>query len=481
MDNYIKIGKRYKALNVFCMLCLIFAMIAVGLVSIKLWIKVLLVVLLIILFFIALQLVNYGIRKFLVKECNPEKYYAVSRIVHGDTILFEDIAAMVDLGDFNRALSELEIMMKTQKGNKIFKIQTLLLKIECLFSTGQYEECLKEISAFRAKIQSLKINQKFVKANLNLCNYFESFINKDYKKCIAYLDTFDIDRLKRNYNGKHTFEYYYALTYYYSGDMEKAKAYFERLKDVNDTFYYSIKAKQYLESINEDRFLELNFDEIPKYERQEFDLKAKKKADRKMYIKAVVALVFAVVIIVGAFFFVKENTEYKGTPQEIIMSAMGFDADIKAILPIENENAVLCVFQDKNDRDYLFIAYFEKSEQDVYEYGTQYEFLAGSDGVYNSVKTFNNIENVEDLAEALHKDEPFVESFDDNEYYFKSGKKDICVTYKVARNEADIPDGVNAQSFIYTAYNGTEKTYYIYISSVEKEKSTGYESGIADF
>ena len=65
---------------------------------------------------------------------------------------------------------------------------------------------------------------------------------------------------------------------------------------------------------------------------------------------------------------------------------MEIEADIKAILPVENESASLCVFQNKKDLDYLYVAYLESYENGLYSYGIAYDFLAGEDGVLFSFR-----------------------------------------------------------------------------------------------
>ena len=173
----------------------------------------------------------------------------------------------------------------------------------------------------------------------------------------------------------------------------------------------------------------------------------------------------------------------KGTAEEVISSSMGFDTDVKAILPVENEEAALCVFQNKEDCDYLYVAYLESYENGFYSFGIDYDFLAGEDGVYSLLDAYDKNKNgetlsVEDFADSLHKDEPFKESFDDYEYYFCSGKKDINVIFKIVRSESEIPKNAKAESFVYTMENGNEKTYYIYVVDIEKENSIGYSAGV---
>ena len=159
---------------------------------------------------------------------------------------------------------------------------------------------------------------------------------------------------------------------------------------------------------------------------------------------------------------------------------MDFDVDVKAILPIENEDAALCVFQDKEDFDYLYVAYLESYENGLYSFGLEYSFLGGKDGVQSFLGVYDNENDfsAEDLANALHKDEPFTDSFDQHDYYFSSGKKDITVVYRISRYKPQVPKVDNAKEFVYTMYSGKEKTYYIYVLKVVKENKFGYSAGI---
>ena len=216
------------------------------------------------------------------------------------------------------------------------------------------------------------------------------------------------------------------------------------------------------------------------FESAPVDLEAKKKADKKMWLKVLLAVLFLIVIVVGAYFFVSADANKKGTPEQVVSYAMDFDADVKAILLVENEDAALCVFQNKDDLDYLYVAYLESYENGEYSFGSEYSFLGGEDGVVSLFDAYNKNEDVsvEEVADALHKNEPFTNSFDDYEYFFGSGKRDITVVYKIARSEEQIPSNVNFEEFVYTMENGKEKTYYIYVSNVEKENKIGYSAGI---
>ncbi|MDE6413715.1 MAG: hypothetical protein K2K42_07510 [Eubacterium sp.] len=334
----------------------------------------------------------------------------------------DTMAAMEALGDFNRAADHFKAAFKAEKKSKKLMYGEHFAYIECLFSAGEYEACIKEIADFRMKVHSTELSEKMNKHNLKVCDYFESFINKDYEKCILILDSFRIDELKYPEIVKCTMNYFYAISYYYGGNIEKAKEHFEKIKDINDSLYYSKKAREYLENINEEKFLELNFDDIPKLESAPVDLEAKKKADRKMYIKALISVLLLIVIVVGAYLFVSAEVNKKGTAEEVISSSSSYDVEVKAILPIENEDAALCVFQDKEDLDYLYVAYLESYENGLYSYGTEYDFLAGSDGVYSLLDAYDKNEkiSVEEVADALHKSEPFTESFDDYEYYYRN-------------------------------------------------------------
>ncbi|MDE5604355.1 MAG: hypothetical protein K2I73_02090 [Eubacterium sp.] len=479
MEHYIKLGKRYKRLNALCAVIAGVAIVVVLLHSIKLWLKILLSLIILFISVNIIVFIGKQLRNILFEECNPEKFYCVSKVVYNGAVAFDMILAMEALGDFNRAADHFKAAFKTEKKSKKLMYGEHFAYIECLFSAGEYEACIKEITDFRMKVHSTEVSEKMNKHNLKVCDYFESFINKDYEKCILILDSFRIDELKYPEIVKCTMNYFYAISYYYGGNIEKAKEHFEKIKDINDSLYYTKKAREYLANINEDKFLELSFDDIPKYESNPIDLEAKKKADRKMYVKALISLLLLIVVMVGAYFLVSADEHRKGTAEEIISYSMDFDVDVKAILPIENEDAALCVFQDKDDFDYLYVAYLESYENDLYSYGIDYSFLAGEDGVQSFLDIYDNEDDfsAEDLAKALHKDEPFTDSFDRHDYYFGSGEKDITVVYRISRYKPQVPKVDNAKEFVYTMYNGKEKTYYIYVLNVEKENQFGYSAG----
>ena len=96
------------------------------------------------------------------------------------------------------------------------------------------------------------------------------------------------------------------------------------------------------------------------------------------------ALAFIAVLFVSVYFLISMDGNKKGTAEEVISYSMEIEADIKAILPVENESASLCVFQNKKDLDYLYVAYLESYENGLYSYGIAYDFLAGEDGVYRN-------------------------------------------------------------------------------------------------
>lgn len=483
MDNYIELGKRYKRLNTLCLLIIAFAIIALLSLSIKLWLKIVFVLVILFAGFRIIAFVNSIVSKILYKECNPEKYYCVSKVIY-NTITFDAMLAVFALGDFNRAAEYFKLEINKYKKTNISKLNTHFKYAESLFFAGDYENCIKVSVDFQNQMSFEKYKKAYA-SHCNLCTFFESFINKDYDACLSALDTLKIDTIKYNNLFKCKIDYYYAITYYYSGNTEKAKTYFEKIKDINDSLYYSKKAREYLENINKDKFLDMNFEDIPKYEKAALGAEADMEANSKQNKKAKLALlvIFVCVIIAALSLNTLLKTEY-GTAEEVISSSMEFEADVKAMLQIENENASLCVFQNKEDLDYLYVAYLESYENGLYSFGIDYDFLAGADGVYSSFSdAYNQKQNgeafsAEKFAQALHKDEPFKETFDDYKYFFKSGKKDITVVFKIVRDKEQILGGVHAESFSYTMENGNEKTYYIYVVDVKKENSAGYSTGI---
>lgn len=483
MDNYIKLGKRYKAIRrISAVLAVAFVLLDV-LLPVKLWIKILLAVLIIIAFFFSSFRIDGLESNFLYTECNPVKYDCVCRIDHKRVAVLNDFAATAALGDFNRALALLQEKAGMSAGNKFYKENVKLIYAECLFSSGNYDECLRVLTEYQHQFTDKDLKNNVYIINHNLYSFFGYYIKKEYDTCVSILNTLNSDEMKYNNLFKCKIDYYYAITYYYSGNAEKAKAYFEKIKDINDSLYYSKKAREYLENINKDKILDMNFEEIPAYEGKPVDIEAGKKEDKKMLIKAVFFVLLILALIVGSYFLISANENKKGTAEEVISSSMEFEADVKAMLPIEKENASLCVFQNKEDLDYLYIAYLESYENGLYSFGIDYDFLAGADGVQSLLSLYDENENsgdleIEDVADALHKDEPFKEAFDDYKYFFKSGKKDITVVFKIVRDKEQIPGGVNAESFSYTMENGNEKTYYIYVDDVIKENSAGYSAGI---
>ncbi len=485
MDNYIKLGKRYKAIRrISAVLAVVFVLLDI-LLPVKLWIKILLAVLIIIVFFFVSFRIDGLESNFLYTECNPVKYDCVCRIDHKSVAVLNDFAATAALGDFNRALALLQEKADMSAGNKFYKENVKLIYAECLFSSGNYDECLRVLMEYQHQFTDKDLKNNVYIINHNLYSFFGYYIKKEYDTCVSTLNTLNSDELKYNNLFKCKIDYYYAITYYYSGNTEKAKTYFEKIKDINDSLYYSKKAREYLENINKDKFLDMNFEEIPKYEKAALGAEADMEANSKQNKKAKLALlvIFVCVIIAALSLNTLLKTEY-GTAEEVISSSMEFEADVKAMLPIENENASLCVFQNKEDLDYLYVAYLESYENGLYSYGINYDFLAGADGVYSSFSdAYNQKQNgeafsAEKFAQALHKDEPFKETFDDYKYFFKSGKKDITVVFKIVRDKEQIPGGVHAESFSYTMENGNEKTYYIYVDDVIKENSAGYSAGI---
>ena len=482
--SLLKLGKKYKSIRMLLAVLLVIFIISVLLLPIKLLFKALLIAVFLIAFlFIKLQIESRK-SNILYQECNPEKYYCVNQIYHNGFVSFDDMMAMSALGDFNRAAAffKAEISMPKNK-TKYYKENLKLSYAECLFSAGAYDESLKVSTDFQNQFSDEDLKNNIYLMNHNLYSFFGNFIKKDYDACIVILDTLKSSELKYHNLFKCKVNYYYAITYYYSNHIEKAKEYFEKIKEINDSLYYSKKARIYLDNINKDKHLELSFDEIPGYESAPVDVEEKKKENRKVYIKALLALAFIAVLFVSVYFLISMDGNKKGTAEEVISYSMEIEADIKAILPVENESASLCVFQNKKDLDYLYVAYLESYENGLYSYGIAYDFLAGEDGVYSLLDAYDKNKSsealfVEDFAASLHKDEPFKESFDDYEYFFSSGKKGINVVFKIARNKQQIPNDVHAESFVYTMENGKEKTYYIYVVDIEKENSIGYSTGI---
>lgn len=480
MEQYIKLGKRYKRVNISCLMITVFAVVAVWLFPIDLWLKILLsfIIPLAGLYIIACS--NSIVKKVLHKECNPEKFYCISRVANNNAVVtFESMNAMFALGDFNRAAEYFKAEMQRYKKTNINKLNAHFKYAESLFFAGDYENCIQVSADFQNQLCSDRFKKVYAYPQ-KLCAFFESFIKKEYDSCIAVLDTLQIDTAKLNNLFKSKVNYYYAITYYYSGDTEKAKAYFEKIKDINENLYYTRKARLYLEHINEDKFLKMNFEEIPKYENAESDAEINAKASTKQKKQskfALVGLVICTIVLVTSLS--SQLTTKQGTAEAVISASMGFDVEIKAILPVENENAALCVFQNKENRNYLHISYLESYENGLYSYGKDYSFLAGKDGVQSFLDVYDNEDDfsAEDLAKALHKDEPFTDSFDRHDYYFGSGKKDITVVYRISRYKPQVPKVDNAKEFVYTMYSGKEKTYYIYVLNVEKENQFGYSAG----
>ena len=137
MDNYIKLGKKYKCLKKLIFIAVPIVFIIIALIPIHIWLKILLGIVIVIASLGLALRVDALTGKFLYNECNPEKYYCVHKADPKSIVTCEELMSIAALGDFNKAAGLSKEELAYPKSKSKFYIENFqLLYAECLFSAG---------------------------------------------------------------------------------------------------------------------------------------------------------------------------------------------------------------------------------------------------------------------------------------------------------------------------------------------------------
>lgn len=244
-----KYRKKDKRLNIM-LLVFIFAAI---LFPPEIWLKAAACIAVLIVFlFLSLKKDNQK-REILIDKMEPQAYHTVFHSskyakTNGD----EDIEIAYFIGDYNKVISLVEDKKKkaADKGKKFTNVpDSLYLCLSC-FELGDFENAKKSISYFKSLFERRKTNKIFELSYIYQLDFIDNFIDGRYDKCIA------IEDVKSNLPDKamsNTFrarmDYYTALAYYYNGDVDTAKQYFETVIVFCPHLNYARLAEKYIDVI----------------------------------------------------------------------------------------------------------------------------------------------------------------------------------------------------------------------------------------
>ncbi|MFR5875318.1 MAG: tetratricopeptide repeat protein [Eubacterium sp.] len=246
IDKYRKKDKYFNVIFITVLFCTILLMP-------KIWLKVVLsFAVFIIALFVSLK-IDKSKHSILIYKMEPQAYYAVyhsSRYskVNGD----EDIEIAYFIGDYNKVISLVEDKKKKagEKGKKLNNVPNCLYLCLSYFEIGDFENAHKSIDYFKSLFEGKRTNEILELSYFSQLDFIENFIDGRYDKCIAIEDVKSKlpDKAMGN-TFKARMDYYSALAYYYNGDMNTAKQYFDSVIDFCPHLNYARLAENHIDRI----------------------------------------------------------------------------------------------------------------------------------------------------------------------------------------------------------------------------------------
>ncbi len=429
-NDILKTIKRFKtkrkALSIIFVLALIAAIFIPRNFALKIVFALLILFAAIIYLFAEISSIN----RILTMELDPEKYYALTHeIGYVTKYALEDIETAYMIGDYKKAVNLcLNNIEKTKNDGERASV-LFYLCLSC-FESGDFEKLNSYALEYKKLAAGFKPNSIANRIQLPQIEFAQSFAAGDFEKGIEFLRNFQPDKISRSFTCRN--DLYCALAHYYLGETAKAKDLFEKTESACPKLNYSRIARKYIQAIENGCFIEYsgNNIELQQENSTQFpDSAAPKTAASKKGIIIVFALLI-VCLFVCSYFINSENNNV-GTAYEIISE----NDDIKAagkIIPVENSENVLCLFESSAD-DEIGIACLVNKDNDIYSYG------------------ISNTVNVDD----------------DSIYHIKAGDSDLDISFRITSSEPD------KYKETYPVISGN-KQYYFSIISAEPKRCTGY-------
>lgn len=275
MGEYIKYAKKCRLQKIFLYVLLIFSVVLLSVFNIVYDLPKIITVSLSLIFiffgvFIYTVYSSKKIRRILLDECNPQKYFIVNDILNKRILSYTEI---LEFSFYSGRFKDAMIIAKKELEKSKLTAASLNIYYDIMmicFCAGDFNSCQNAASMLadlENKFEPRSEAEALFKYSVQYC---VDFINGNYEKCknISELETL-LPRASRIY--KCQLKYLTALAYYYNGETDCAKKLFSEIANVCEYLFFSQKAEEYLSAVENNIRLNIVFNDFS-------DIKAEEKS-----------------------------------------------------------------------------------------------------------------------------------------------------------------------------------------------------------
>lgn len=308
MDEYIKYAKKCRLQKIVLYVLLIFSVVLLSIFNVIYDFPRIITVsvsLIFIIFSVFIYSVHSSkkIRRILLDECNPLKYFIVNDILNKRILSYTEI---LEFSFYSGRFKDAMIIAKKELEKSKLTAASLNIYYDIMmicFCVGDFNSCQNAasmLSALADKVKPPTDAENLFKYSVEYC---VDFIQGNYEKCknISELETL-LPKASRIY--KCQLKYLTALSYYYNGETDCAKKLFSEISNVCEYLFFSQKANEYLSAIENNIKLDLvlnDFSNINTEEKLSFYYKDAISSVKKRMLRSLIFLAAFLIILCICF------------------------------------------------------------------------------------------------------------------------------------------------------------------------------------